>query len=405
MDRVHKLTPTRLLFLMAALGLLVPMPAADWPQWRGPHRDGHSSERLSADRDPLQGLQEPIWRRSVGRGYASPVVSSGTLVWLDAVQDQETAHAADVATGTPRWSVTVGPVFSDEFEPGPRCTPVVDGDRVYVQTALGEFQCLDLRDGSLRWRFHFGDYGMRWVADRASNIGAASRRGNTGSPVVDGERILVQVGSTNGACLVAFDKRTGRELWKSQNDLASFASPVVGAPGGRRQCVTVTCEGLMGVAPEDGALLWRLPFKTGANRNVLTPILLDDTVYYASHTTGLRATRIRPDGATLHAGDVWLNRDARINLSSRSPWAAICTDWGPPRTISAWTASPAALRGPSLDSATPPRRSPSWTATCWCSRTWGNCWCSGPVRSVTKNGRAIRCAGRRSAIRPSPTDC
>ena len=316
MDRVHKLTPTRLLFLMAALGLLVPMPAADWPQWRGPHRDGHSSERLSADRDPLQGLQEPIWRRSVGRGYASPVVSSGTLVWLDAVQDQETAHAADVATGTPRWSVTVGPVFSDEFEPGPRCTPVVDGDRVYVQTALGEFQCLDLRDGSLRWRFHFGDYGMRWVADRASNIGAASRRGNTGPPVVDGARILVQVGSTNGACLVAFDKRTGRELWKSQNDLASFASPVVGAPGGRRQCVTVTCEGLMGVAPEDGALLWRLPFKTGANRNVLTPILLDDTVYYASHTTGLRATRIRPDGATLHAGDVWLNRDARINLSS-----------------------------------------------------------------------------------------
>ncbi|MBN8247194.1 MAG: PQQ-like beta-propeller repeat protein, partial [Verrucomicrobia bacterium] len=214
------------------------------------------------------------------------------------------------------WSATVGPVFSDEFEPGPRSTPVVDGDRLYVQTALGEFRCLAMANGAIRWRFHFGDYGMRWVTDRASNVGAASRRGNTGSPVVDGDRILVQVGSTNGACLVAFDKHTGRELWKSQNDLASFSSPMIGTLAGRRQCVAVTCEGLMALDPADGALLWRIPFKTGANRNVLTPVLRDDTVYYASHTTGLRATRVRSGAPGPAAEDLWLNRDLRINLSS-----------------------------------------------------------------------------------------
>jgi len=295
--------------------LLVPLAAAgaDWPQWRGPGRDGHAPEPAPAS---LDGAAGPLWKRAIGHGYASPVVAGDTVVILDAVEGRETAHALNASTGDIRWSAAIGPVFSDEFEPGPRSTPLVDGDRVYVQTAPGEFQCLGLADGALRWRFHFGDYGMRWVTDRASNIGAASRRGNTGSPVVDGDRILVQVGSTNGACVVAFDKHTGRELWKSQNDLASFSSPVIGTLDGRRQCVAVTCEGLLALDPSNGALLWRIPFKTGANRNVLTPVLLDDTVYYASHTTGLRAARVTTEGSGVAAAAVWLNRDLRINLSS-----------------------------------------------------------------------------------------
>jgi len=300
------------LWLLAVL-VLTPAAGADWPQWRGPQRDGHSAEQAPAG---LDGAADPLWKRSLGHGYASPVVVGDTVIILDAEDGQEIARALDAATGGIRWSAPLGPVFSDEFEPGPRSTPVVDGDRVYVQTALGEFRCLGLADGAVRWRFHFGDYGMRWVPDRASNIGAASRRGNTGSPVLDGDKILVQVGSTNGAFMVAFDKRTGRELWKSQNDLASFSSPVIGQLAGRSQCVTVTCEGLLALNPENGAPLWRIPFKTGANRNVLTPILLDDTVYYASHTTGLRATRVRQDGPAITAEDAWLNRDLRINLSS-----------------------------------------------------------------------------------------
>ncbi|MFO1461755.1 MAG: PQQ-binding-like beta-propeller repeat protein [Verrucomicrobiota bacterium] len=287
--------------------------ASDWPQWRGPQRDGHTPESFPAT---LSSGTTPLWRIPVGHGYASPVVSSNTVVYLDEAGGREVAHAADAATGMLRWTTPLGPVFSDEFESGPRSTPLIDGDRVYVQTALGELQCLALADGTRRWGTNFTGYGMQWVHDRASNIGAASRRGNTGSPVVDGDRLLVQVGSTNGAAFVAFDKQSGRELWKSQDDLTSFSSPVVGTLGGRRQMVAVTCEGLLALDPADGALLWRIPFKTGANRNVLTPILSDDTVYYSSHTTGLRATRVRSEGAAVHAEDAWLNRDAKINLST-----------------------------------------------------------------------------------------
>lgn len=308
----HRLLAGSLL-LVGGWIAMAPLPAGDWPQWRGPQRDGQATESAPTS---LPAGQAPLWRRSLGHGYASPVVASNTVVILDDSGGQETAQALDAATGRPRWSSAIGPVFTDEFEPGPRCTPLIDGDRLYVQTALGEFRCLNLSDGAVKWRFHFGDYGMRWVTDRSSNIGAASRRGNTGSPVIDGDRILVQVGSINGASIVAFDKRTGRELWKSQNDLTSFSSPVVGRLGGRPQFVTVTGEGLLALDPADGALLWRIPFKTGANRNVLTPVLADDTVYFASHTTGLRATVVRPDGQGVKAEDAWLNRDARINLAS-----------------------------------------------------------------------------------------
>lgn len=313
-NRWHRQVRAAVLALTVVLrmqgGLLI---AADWPQWRGPHRDGHALEPFPS---ALPTAPTPLWKHSLRHGYASPVVVSNGVVVMDEADGEETVLLLNPATGATLWVASIGPVFTDEFEPGPRCTPVVDGDRVYVQSALGEFRCLDLADGSVRWRFHFGDYGMRWVTDRASNIGAASRRGNTGSPVIDGDRILVQVGSTNAASIVAFDKRSGRELWKSQNDLTCFSSPVVGKLAGRPHFVTATCEGLLALDPADGTLLWRVPFKTGANRNVLTPVLTEDTVVFASHTTGLRATRIRATDTGVTADETWLNREVRINLST-----------------------------------------------------------------------------------------
>ncbi len=306
--------PLPRLLLLVGLVLAVRLSfAADWPQWRGLQRDGHSPEPFPAT---LPENAEVKWRVPLGHGYASPVTTSGRVVVLDDSGGQETAHALDVATGKLLWSTPLGENYQDEFEPGPRCTPVVDGDRIYAQTSKGEFRCLRLADGVTLWRTNFADFGITWNPNPSGGVGAANRRGNTGSPLVREDFVLVQVGSPNGASVVAFDKLTGKVQWQSQNDLTTYTSPVVGILAGRPQFVTATCEGLLALDPNDGAVLWRIPFKTGANRNVLTPVLLDDTVYFASHTTGMRAIRVRPAEAGVQAEETWLNRDLRINLSS-----------------------------------------------------------------------------------------
>jgi outer membrane protein assembly factor BamB len=288
-------------------------PAADWPGWRGISRDGHARDPLPSS---FAGVDRPVWKKSVGHGYSSPVVSGGRLVYLDDAGGRETVHCLEATTGRELWTNAFAELFTDEFEPGPRCTPLVADGKVYVQSCYGEFACLDLKDGTRRWGFHFKDFGATWVKDRSGGPGAASRRGHSGSPWVDGNRVVVQVGSTNGASLVAFDTATGRLLWKSQNDLTCYSSLVTATLGGRRQAVAVTCEGFLGVDLQDGSPLWRVPFRTGANRNVLTPIVDGDTVTFASHTTGLRRLRIEPAGPTNRPVEAWFNRDLKINLAT-----------------------------------------------------------------------------------------
>ncbi len=286
---------------------------ANWPQWRGIHRDGFTAETLPA---AFASAPAQRWQIPVGHGYAGPVVAGDRLLLVAESGDQETAHWIDTASGKLFWSVPVGETYADEFEPGPRCVPVLDGDRAYTQTCRGEFRCLNLNDGSTRWRFHFRDFGATWTEEKGGGAGAANRRGNCGSPLIDGDRILVQVGSAAGAGIVALNKHTGKRLWQSANDLATYSSPVLASLAGRRQLISATCEGLLALAPEDGRELWRRPFKTVANRNVLTPIAADDTVYFASHSTGFRAVRVANEGNSFTAADAWLNRDLKINLST-----------------------------------------------------------------------------------------
>ena len=288
-----------------------PHALAQWPGWRGAARNGVSGQSLPAT---LPSQLIPEWKIPVGHGYAGPVVDAGILVYVDETGGREMAHALDGRTGKELWRVPYAAAWSDEFEPGPRCTPLIDEDRVYVQSAQGELACLSLKDGRKRWGMSFADLGMTWNPERQSNVGAAIRRGHTGSPVVDGDRLMIQVGSTHNASIVATDKRTGRILWRALSEHTSYSSPVVGTAAGRRQCITATCEGLVGLDVADGALLWRVPFKTHANRNVLTPILSSNRVFFASHSTGMRCIHLAPTSTGATATEAWFNKSLRINL-------------------------------------------------------------------------------------------
>ena len=147
-------------------------PRADWPQWMGPDRNGRiRGEHLPQE---LDSQLQPAWRRAVGHGYAAPVVSGNDLIWVDEINDKEVAHCLALEGGKERWATPYADSYTDEFEPGPRCTPLIDEDRIYVQSCRGEFRCLNRKDGSVRWGFRFEDYGAFWVSERQANVGFGS---------------------------------------------------------------------------------------------------------------------------------------------------------------------------------------------------------------------------------------
>ncbi len=300
------------LVLLAALTL----SAADWPRWRGPANTGHvpSGERVP---ETLPATVSPIWRVPVGAGMSSPVVAGGRVYHLDNVEGKETAHALDAETGSELWRASFDDVHKDyQSEPGPRCTPTVDEDRVYVQSCRGELRCLASDDGRTLWRLNYvTDLGALFFGETGPACGA-SRHGNTAAPLVDGERLYLAAGGTAGASVVCLDKRTGTVLWKSQNDTAGYAALYVADIGGARQVLAFTAEALVGLDAAAGGLLWRVPMKTTFGRHITTPIVAGDLVAVSSHEVGLLGIRVTRQGDAFAADTVWTAKRAAINCSS-----------------------------------------------------------------------------------------
>jgi outer membrane protein assembly factor BamB len=290
--------------------------ASDWPQWRGPNRNGHVPAGVPVpDRFP----SEPriVWRMKVGEGLASPVVAGGKLFYFDAVLGKETLHTLDLATTNEVWRATIDSAFKDNQGPaGPRCTPVVDGARVYALSCKGELQCLSITDGKLIWQVNCtNDLGAIFIGEIGSIPGAA-RHGNNGTPLIIGDRLYACVGATNGAGVVCFDKNSGKVLWKSQNDQAAYAPPVIETLAGVRQLICFTVDGLIGLNPENGELHWRVPMKTAFARHVTTPVIVEDIVIVASHQIGMVGTRISKEGAGLKSEQAWLSKEVAMNFAS-----------------------------------------------------------------------------------------
>lgn len=295
--------------------------AGDWPQWRGPQRDGISQDKLT-----LTALPESFggaWKLNVGPGHSAPVIAGNRLIYLDQVDGKEVAHALDASTGKELWqhAYDAKPVEYSGFGTGPRCAPLVDGDRVYVQSGRGEFQCLSLADGKLKWRVNFEeDFGATWFGNRGggpeAKETAARRHGNNGSAVIDGDRIFVPVGDPKGATLACFDKLTGKKIWQVGEDNAAYASLMVGTLAGVRQVVHYTADALMGVEAASGKLLWRVPIKTGAKRHTVTPILQGDSVVVSSHSVGMMRFDIQKSGNSVTAKQAWVNPQVQTMLST-----------------------------------------------------------------------------------------
>jgi outer membrane protein assembly factor BamB len=238
------------------------------------------------------------------------------LVYLDDQGNETVAHGLDAATGQAKWHTTFAPHFEDEWGIGPRCAPLIDDDRVYVQSCQGEFRCLGLADGKVRWGVSFTrDFGARFGGGGAGE-GAAERRGYNGAGIIEGPLVIASVGGTTGASLVAFDKLTGRERWRAGNDAAAYSAVMAATLGGSRQVISFTADALMGVRTSDGRILWRIPFKTMAQRHIATPVIAGDLVIVNSHSFGMAAVRVTatPDGCA--ATEAWRNPELKVNIAT-----------------------------------------------------------------------------------------
>jgi outer membrane protein assembly factor BamB len=302
-------------FLSVLLCHSIAAASGDWPQWRGPTRSGHAALNTPVP-STLPKELKPVWKIAVGGGFSAPIVAGNKLVYLDVNSSREIAHVLDAATGKELWQMDYADRFEDEWGAGPRATPILDGDRLYVQSCNGELRCLGLADGKTIWQANFEkDFGVKFLGSKA-NEGTATRRGNNGSGVIEGNRFVVPVGGTQGSSLVCFDKLTGKVLWKSGDDEAAYSSFMIGTLAGVKQVVAFTADALLGAELEAGKILWRVPLKTNAKRHAASPVIFGNYVAVNSHTFGLACFEITKDSGGFKAAEAWANKDLKINLAT-----------------------------------------------------------------------------------------
>jgi outer membrane protein assembly factor BamB len=291
---------SRMLFSFAGTGLVLMLTAGvaladDWPQWRGVNRNGISAETGLMAEWP-EGGPSLVWRvDGLGAGYSSVSVVGGRIFTLGDLEDGQFAMALSESDGSLLWKTHLGPVHEHEY-PGPRATPTVDGDWIYVMSTEGKVVCLNAETGEERWSRSLPDdfdgYLMKAMGSYDWKFSE--------SPLVDGDRVVVTPGHI-ASMLVALDKQTGEEIWRTQGgrigpvgaDGAGYSSAVISEAGGTRQYVQLVGRGLMSVDAETGKMLWGYNRVANDIANISTPIVKGDYVFASSgYGTGAALVKI-----------------------------------------------------------------------------------------------------------------
>lgn len=288
------------------LALAPAAPALDWPQWRGPQRNGISAETGWSSAWSGKGLKT-LWKAEVGTGYGSVSVSQSRLYILGNTADQDSVYCFDATAGKPVWKYTYPcPAKDPNGYNGVRSTPTVDSNRVYTTSRQGQLFCLDAVTGKVEWSKDFiRDFG-----------GKAPTWGYAISPLVEGELLIVEPGGP-GAAVVALNKETGQLVWKSGSDPASYSSPIAFDLKGERCVAVFSAAGAVGRRVKDGTELWRCPWKTSYDINAATPIIEGSKLFLSS---GYNSGCALYDLAASPPKALWKNKNMRNHVNSCVLW-------------------------------------------------------------------------------------
>jgi outer membrane protein assembly factor BamB len=295
----------------AVVSLVVMMQAAlaaqvsrDWPQWRGPRRDGTAAFSTPA---AWPAALSRRWEVVVGAGHSSPVIAGDRAIIHTREGEREVTRALDLKSGKQLWRddypapYTMNPA-ARAHGPGPKSTPAVADGRVFTFGISGTLSAYDVTTGKLLWR--------------TDPPPAPPEFGTAMSPIVEGSSVIVHLGAQDRGALTAFDVATGKPRWQWTGDGPGYASPVVAQIGGVRQLVTQTENGVVGLGAADGQLLWRVPLRTSFDQNSVTPVVLNDVVIFSGLDSGTTAARVVRKGTSLTAEPLWKNTEVSMYMSS-----------------------------------------------------------------------------------------
>jgi outer membrane protein assembly factor BamB len=264
--------------------------AGDWPQTLGPNRNGIADKENLANAWS-NGKPKTLWQRDVGRGFAGVAIAERTLVLFHRVGDEEVAEALDPQTGERRWREPFPVRYESSIssDDGPRATPLIHDGHVYLFGVTNGLHCLRLNDGAKRWSRELA----KELDIPPSYFGAGS------TPLVEGDRLLVNVGAKNDAGIIAFDLNDGKIAWRATGEGASYSSPLAATIDGVRHAIFVTRLSALSLDPANGRVRWKIPFgQRGPTVNAATPLLIDGHLFLsASYGIGAVWAKVKPDAA------------------------------------------------------------------------------------------------------------
>ncbi len=273
-----------------------------WTNFRGPKRDGKYEEASVSTNWPASGLHQ-LWKQPVGIGHASFVVADGKAYTIEQRRSQEVVAAYDINNGHEVWTQKWNAQFTDSTGDGPRATPTWDQGRIYALGATGELRCLDANSGTVIW-------GKNILSDNsASNLPWAM----AASPLIVDDKVIVLPGGANGKSVVAYNKNNGAPVWKVLDDPQAYVSPMLVELAGRRQIVVVSSYRVVGLAPENGALLWSYSWNTDNGINVSQPVIVDRNRFFISsgYGKGAALVEVKGSGNSFTASTIWENKNMK----------------------------------------------------------------------------------------------
>ena len=283
--------------------------AQNWPQWRGPNRDGVVDGFAAPASWP--GSLNLRWKVPVGEGHSSPIVGGGRVYIHTRLQDRETVSCLDLETGKEVWlqnypvAYNMNPAAVSHGK-GPKSTPVLYNDKLYTLGISGILSCFHAKSGRLRWRKEFS----RQFKTTSPYFGTAM------SPIADKGLLIAHVGGHDSGALTAFDAESGQVKWSWTGDGPGYASPIIVEIDGVRQVVTQTQQNIVGVSSANGELLWQIPFTTEYVQNIVTPVFFKETLILSGIDKGTMAIRLIHRGKKWTTEQVWRNEQVAMYMNS-----------------------------------------------------------------------------------------